>query len=59
MKPRLCSDTSLLGGCEVVECRQYSCGVLDAFTRGECTRVLTELTPQELAAAPAAVRRSG
>jgi len=56
MKPRIYTDTSVLGGCEDEEFREPSRRLLDAFQRGELTLVLSELTVRELEAAPEAVR---
>ena len=56
MKPRIYTDTSVLGGCEDVEFREPSRRLLEAFQRGESTLVLSELTIRELESAPEAVR---
>ena len=57
MKFRIHTDTSVLGGCEDEEFAQHSVRLLDSFVRGERVLVLSSLTVQELAVAPAAVRR--
>ncbi|HEX9592543.1 MAG TPA: PIN domain protein [bacterium] len=57
MKFRIYTDTSVLGGCEDEEFAQHSVRLLDSFVRGERVLVLSSLTVQELAVAPAAVRR--
>ncbi len=57
MKPRIYTDTSVLGGCEDDEFRDPSRRLLEAFTGGELTLVLSELTLRELESAPEAVRK--
>ena len=56
MKPRIYTDTSVLGGCEDDEFRDQSSRLLDAFRRGDLTLVLSELTLRELEGAPDGVR---
>lgn len=56
MKPRVYTDTSVLGGCEDDEFREPSRRLLGAFVRGELTPVLSELTLRELESAPEGVR---
>jgi len=56
MKPRIYTDTSVLGGCEDDEFREASRRLLAAFEDGESMLVLSELTLRELEAAPEAVR---
>ncbi len=56
MKTRIYADTSVLGGCEDDEFRDYSRRLPDAFIRGDYTLVLSELTIRELETAPVAVR---
>jgi hypothetical protein len=56
MKPRIYTDTSVLGGCEDEEFREPSRRLLGAFQRGELTLVLSELTVRELETAPDGVR---
>lgn len=56
MKPRIYTDTSVLGGCEDDEFREPSRRLLEAFQRGELTMVLSELTVRELDSDPRAVR---
>jgi hypothetical protein len=56
MKPRVYTDTSVLGGCEDEEFATPSIRLLESFVRGERVLVLSSLTVQELAAAPAEVR---
>lgn len=56
MKPRVYTDTSVLGGCEDDEFRAPSRRLLDAFERGEMTLVLSEITLRELEGAPAEVK---
>ena len=56
MKLRIYTDTSVLGGCVDDEFAEHSIRLMDAFVRGERVLVLSTLTVQELAAAPAGVR---
>lgn len=56
MKLRIYTDTSVLGGCVDDEFAEHSIRLMDAFVRGERVLVLSTLTVQELAAAPAEVR---
>ena len=56
MKPRIYTDTSVLGGCLDAEFEQASRLLVRSFERGEATMVLSSLTSVELLAAPAAVR---
>ena len=56
MKIRIYTDTSVLGGCEDEEFAEHSIPLMDCFIRGEHVLVLSSLTVQELAAAPAEVR---
>ncbi|MBI4570144.1 MAG: PIN domain protein [Planctomycetes bacterium] len=56
MKPRIYTDTSVLGGCEDEEFRAPSRRLLAAFQRGEMTLVLSDLAVRELEGAPAHVR---
>ena len=56
MKPRVYTDTSVLGGCEDEEFAEYSVRLMDGFVKGDRVLVLSTLTVQELAAAPADVR---
>ena len=56
MKARIYADTSVLGGCEDQEFREYSRRLLDAFVRGDYTLVLSDLTIRELETAPEVVR---
>ena len=46
-----------MGGCEDEEFAEHSVRLMECFVRGERVLVLSNLTVQELAAAPAAVRR--
>lgn len=57
MKPRIYTDTSVLGGCEDDEFREPSRRLVAAFQCGELTLVLSELTVRELEAAPEGVRK--
>ncbi|MEE8466845.1 MAG: PIN domain-containing protein [Planctomycetota bacterium] len=56
MKPRIYTDTSVLGGCEDDEFRDPSRRLLEAFVSGKLTLVLSELVLRELEAAPERVR---
>ena len=56
MKPRIYTDTSVLGGCEDDEFRVASRRLLEAFEGGELILVLSELTLRELETAPEGVR---
>ncbi|MFL6259969.1 MAG: PIN domain protein [Thermoanaerobaculia bacterium] len=57
MKSRVYTDTSVLGGCEDEEFSEHSIQLMETFVRGERVLVLSSLTIQELATAPASVRR--
>jgi hypothetical protein len=57
MKLRIYTDTSVLGGCEDEEFAEHSVRLMDGFVQGQRVRVLSSLTIQELAGAPAEVRR--
>jgi hypothetical protein len=57
MKVRIYTDTSVLGGCEDEEFAEHSVRLMEGFIRGDLVLVLSGLTVQELAAAPAEVRR--
>jgi len=57
MKFRVYTDTSVLGGCEDEEFAEHSVRLMESFVRGERVLVLSSLTVQELAMAPAGVRR--
>ncbi len=57
MKPRIYTDTSVLGGCEDDEFRDPSLRLVEAFVRGELTLVLSELALRELENAPEGVRK--
>jgi predicted nucleic acid-binding protein len=56
VKPRVYTDTSVIGGSEDSEFRGASRRLLEAFQRGDLTLVISELTLRELEAAPAPVR---
>jgi hypothetical protein len=58
MKPRIYTDTSVLGGSEDEEFCDASRRLIDAFVAGELILVLSELTLRELEIAPEAVVRS-
>ena len=57
MKSRIYTDTSVLGGCEDEEFADHSVRLMEGFVRGELVLVLSSLTVQELAEAPAEIRR--
>jgi len=57
MKSRIYTDTSVLGGCEDEEFAGHSVRLMEGFVRGELVLVLSGLTVQELAEAPAEIRR--
>jgi len=57
MRFRIYADTSVLGGCEDEEFAEHSVRLMEEFMRGEYILVLSVLTVQELASAPAAVRQ--
>ena len=57
MKVRIYTDSSVLGGCEDEEFAEHSIRLMEGFVRGDLVLVLSSLTIQELAAAPAEVRR--
>ncbi len=57
MRPRVYTDTSVLGGCEDDEFREPSRRLVEAFVSGELTLVLSELALRELELAPAGVRK--
>jgi hypothetical protein len=56
MKPRVYTDTSVLGGCEDEEFAEHSVRLLERFIKGDLVLVLSGLTVQELVAAPPEVR---
>lgn len=57
VKFRIYTDSSVLGGCEDEEFAEHSVRLMESFVRGDRVLVLSSLTVQELAAAPAEVRR--
>jgi hypothetical protein len=57
MKVRIYADTSVVGGCEDEEFAEHSIRLMESFVRGERVLVLSSLTIQELAMAPADIRR--
>jgi hypothetical protein len=56
MKFRIYTDTSVLGGCEDEEFAEHSVRLMEGFVPGQRILVVSSLTIQELAAAPAEVR---
>jgi hypothetical protein len=57
MRTRIYVDTSVIGGCEDEEFQEPSRRLMTRFVRDDCILVLSNLTIQELAAAPDPVRR--
>ena len=57
MRFRIYAETSVLGGCEDEEFAEHSIRLMENFVRGELILVVSTLTVQELASAPAEVRR--
>ena len=55
MKPRIYTDTSVIGGCLDAEFAGPSSGLFARFARGRATLVLSDLTRLELSVAPARV----
>ncbi len=56
MRLRIYVDTSVVGGCEDDEFREHSIRLMEYFAAGKFVLVLSNLTVQELAAAPEEVR---
>jgi hypothetical protein len=56
MRLRIYVDTSVAGGCEDDEFREHSIRLMEYFATGKFVLVLSNLTVQELAAAPEQVR---
>ena len=56
MKTRIYVDTSVVGGCVDEEFQEYSIRLMECFVTGRYILVLSNLTVQELAAAPDEVR---
>ncbi|HEV7518930.1 MAG TPA: PIN domain protein [Thermoanaerobaculia bacterium] len=56
MRLRIYVDTSVVGGCEDDEFREHSVRLMEYFATGKFVLVLSNLTVQELAAAPEEVR---
>jgi len=57
MRTRIYVDTSVVGGCEDEEFQEHSIRLMECFVTGRYILVLSNLTIQELAAAPEEVRR--
>ncbi len=57
MKRRIYVDASVVGGCEDDEFAEHSISLMECFIRGDFVLVLSNLTVQELAAAPESVRK--
>lgn len=57
MKSRIYVDSSVIGGCEDDEFAIYSVRLMERFISGESVLVVSNLTVQELAAAPLHVRQ--
>jgi hypothetical protein len=58
MKPRIYTDTSVLGGCADEQFRDDSQHLIDAFVAGSLVLVLSELTLRELEPAPELIIRA-
>jgi hypothetical protein len=56
MRPRIYTDTSVIGGCEDEEFREHSTRLMARFRRGDAVLVLSDLTVRELDMAPLAVQ---
>ncbi|MBI5506982.1 MAG: PIN domain protein [Deltaproteobacteria bacterium] len=56
MKARIYVDASVVGGCEDDEFAVHSIRLMECFVRGDSVCVVSNLTVQELAAAPDKVR---
>jgi hypothetical protein len=56
VKTRIYIDTSVVGGCEDAEFSEHSARLMEGFGRGDFVLVVSDLTVQELAAAPDDVR---
>lgn len=57
MRARIYVDASVIGGCEDDEFAEHSVRLMECFLRGELVLVVSNLTVQELAAAPPEVRK--
>ena len=57
MRVRIYADASVVEGCEDEEFAEHSLRLMECFVRGEFVLVVSNLTIQELAAAPEAVRK--
>ena len=57
MKVRIYVDASVVGGCEDDEFAEHSVRLMECFVRGDFVLVVSDLTVQELAAAPEEVRK--
>jgi len=57
MKARIYVDASVVGGCEDDEFSEHSVLLMERFVKGEFVLVVSNLTVQELAAAPDEVRQ--
>lgn len=55
MKPRIYADTSVIGGCADEEFQEASRRLLDAYSTGALSLVVSELTLRELEQAPGQV----
>ncbi|OGL44047.1 MAG: PIN domain protein [Candidatus Schekmanbacteria bacterium RBG_13_48_7] len=56
MKTRIYIDTSVIGGCEDVEFKEFSQRLIDSFSRGDFIMVLSDLTIKELEKSPPGIR---
>ena len=57
MRVRIYVDASVVGGCEDDEFAEHSVRLMECFVRGDFVLVVSNLTVQELAAAPDEVRK--
>ena len=57
MRVRIYADASVVGGCEDDEFAEHSVPLMECFVRGSFVLVVSNLTVQELAAAPDEVRK--
>lgn len=56
MKPKICTDTSVIGGCFDREFHKYSLKLIEEFTAGTKIITLSDLTLMELDSAPNEIR---
>jgi len=56
MKPRIYTDTSVIGGCLDIEFEKYSLKLLDEFKTGSKIMTLSDLTLKEIEDAPSEIK---